>query len=109
MYSRKSSSAKSFADDYGIAHYFTDMDDAINHPDTEVVVIALPNNLHEVAVMACVRAGKNVLCTKPLGRTAAEAKRMLDAVERAGIFGGYLEDLCYTPKFLNNFAGAFVF
>jgi predicted dehydrogenase len=39
-----------------------------------------------------------VLCTKPLGRTAAEAKRMLDIVEDAGIFAGYLEDLVYTPK-----------
>ena len=41
-----------------------------------------------------------MLCTKPLGRTAAEAQRMLDAVEKAGVFGGYLEDLCYTPKTL---------
>ena len=45
-------------------------------------------------------AGKAVLCTKPLGRTAAEAQRMLEAVETAGVFGGYLEDLCYTPKTL---------
>jgi predicted dehydrogenase len=39
-----------------------------------------------------------------LGRTAAEAKRMLQMVESAGIFGGYLEDLCYTPKFLKSLA-----
>ena len=45
---------------------------------------------------------KHVICTKPLGRNAEEAKRMLDAVEEAGIFGGYLEDLCYTPKFLKS-------
>jgi predicted dehydrogenase len=38
--------------------------------------------------------------TKPLGRNAAEAKRMLEAVESAGIFHGYLEDLVYTPKSL---------
>jgi predicted dehydrogenase len=40
------------------------------------------------------------MTTKPLGRNAAEARRMLDAVEQAGIFNGYLEDLVYTPKFL---------
>ena len=45
-------------------------------------------------------AGKAVLCTKPLGRTADEARRMLETVEKAGVFGGYLEDLCYTPKTL---------
>ena len=53
-------------------------------------------------IMACGAAGKAVLCTKPLGRTAKEAKRMLDAVEEAGVFAGYLEDLCYTPKFLKS-------
>ena len=41
-----------------------------------------------------------MLCTKPLARTAAEAKRILDLVESAGVFGGYLEDLVYTPKTL---------
>ena len=78
------------------------MTEAIDHPDTDVVVIALPNHLHEEAVAAAARAGKAILCTKPLGRTAAEAKRMLEAVEKAGVFAGYLEDLCYTPKTLKS-------
>ena len=64
------------------------------------MIVALPNHLHEEAVTAVAKAGKAVLCTKPLGRTADEAQRMLEAVERAGVFGGYLEDLCYTPKTL---------
>ena len=59
-----------------------------------------PNNLHEAAVMLCCKHKKAVITTKPLGRNAAEAKRMLEAVEEAGIFNGYLEDLVYTPKFL---------
>jgi predicted dehydrogenase len=50
-------------------------------------------------MLAC-KHKKAVVTTKPLGRNAAEAKRMLDAVEAAGIFHGYLEDLVYTPKFL---------
>ena len=78
----------------------TDMEEAIRHPETDIVVVALPNHLHEEAVMAVAAAGKAVLCTKPLGRTADEARRMLEVVEKAGVFGGYLEDLCYTPKTL---------
>ena len=62
-------------------------------------MIGLPNQLHEEAVELCATHGKAVLCTKPLARTAEEAKRMLDTVER-GVFGGYLEDLVYTPKTL---------
>ncbi|HET7000569.1 MAG TPA: Gfo/Idh/MocA family oxidoreductase, partial [Puia sp.] len=65
-----------------------------------VVCISLPNNLHEAAVMLCCKHKKAVITTKPLGRNAVEAKRMLEAVEKAGIFNGYLEDLVYTPKFL---------
>ena len=104
VYSRSKDSGQKFADDFKFPHVITDMAEAINHPDTETVVISLPNHLHEEAVLACAEAKKNVLCTKPLGRTAAEAKRMLDAVEKAGVFGGYLEDLCYTPKFLKSCA-----
>lgn len=100
VYSRRQESAASFARDYGVSHFTTDLEEAVNHPDAGVVCIALPNNLHEAAVMACVRAGKAVMTTKPLGRNAQEGLRMMQAVEEAGIFNGYLEDLCYTPKFL---------
>jgi len=48
----------------------------------------------------CARHGKAILCTKPLARDAEEAKRILDTVESAGVFAGYLEDLAYTPKTL---------
>ncbi|MEN9950850.1 MAG: hypothetical protein RLY85_1602, partial [Bacteroidota bacterium] len=100
IYSRREEQAKKFAEDYGCDHYTTDMEESIAHPDVDMVCISLPNNLHETAVMLCIKHKKAVITTKPLGRNAAEAKRMLDAVEQAGIFNGYLEDLVYTPKFL---------
>lgn len=100
IYSRKEESAKKFASDYKVAHFTTVLEDAINRPEVEVVCISLPNNLHEEAVMLCCKHKKAVMCTKPLGRNATEARRMLEAVEKAGIFNGYLEDLVYTPKFL---------
>jgi predicted dehydrogenase len=76
------------------------MEEAISHPEADVVCIALPNNLHEAAVLLCCKHKKSVITTKPLGRNSEEAKRMLLAVEEAGIFNGYLEDLVYTPKFI---------
>ncbi len=100
IYSRREDAAKKFADDYHCDHITTNMEEAIAHPDVDVVCIALPNNLHEEAVMLCCKHKKAVISTKPLGRNGEEAKRMLLAVERAGIFNGYLEDLVYTPKFL---------
>jgi predicted dehydrogenase len=100
IYSRREESTKKFANDYNVAFATTNMEEAINRPEVEVVCISLPNNLHEEAVMLCCKHKKAVMTTKPLGRNAAEAKRMLEAVEKAGIFNGYLEDLVYTPKFI---------
>src|SRR5215203_1585735 len=100
VYSRRQESADTFATDYKVAFSTTVMEEAINKPDVDVVCIALPNNMHEEAVMLCCKHKKAVITTKPLGRNGAEAKRMLEAVEKAGIFNGYLEDLVYTPKFI---------
>ena len=103
IYARKDENAKKFAADYGCTHFTTDMDAAIAHPEVDMVCIALPNYVHEEAVMLCCKHKKAVITTKPLGRNGAEALRMLQAVEAAGIFNGYLEDLVYTPKFLKAF------
>ena len=93
VYSRIEERGAAFRERWGIPESTTDMAAAIEHPDTDVVVVGVPNFLHEEAVGLAAQAGKAVLCTKPLGRTADEAKRMLEAVEQAGVFGGYLEDL----------------
>jgi predicted dehydrogenase len=99
-YSRDLERARRFAGEWDIPKATNDMAAAISDPDTDVVVIGLPNHLHEEAVRLCAEAGKAVLCTKPLARSGAEAYRILSTVETAGIFAGYLEDLVYTPKTL---------
>jgi predicted dehydrogenase len=100
IYSRREESAKKFAADYAVPYWTINMEEAIARPEVDVVCVSLPNNLHEAAVMLCCKHKKAVIVTKPLGRNAVEAKRMLDAAEKAGIFNGYLEDLVYAPKFL---------
>ena len=100
VYSKSEARAKAFRERWSIPESTTDLKAAVQHADTDVVVVGLPNYLHEEAVGLAAAAGKAVLCTKPLGRSADEARRMLETVEKAGVFGGYLEDLCYTPKTL---------
>ncbi len=102
VFSRSQETVDRFAKDYKVEASFTDMEQAVAHSDSEMVIIALPNFQHEEAVNLCVKHKKPVICTKPLGRNADEAFRMMKAVEEAGIFAGYLEDLCYTPKFLKS-------
>jgi predicted dehydrogenase len=100
VYSRSAERGAAFRERWGVADSTTDLKAAIERPEVDVVVVGLPNFMHQEVVSMVAAAGKAVLCTKPLGRNAAEAKVMLDAVEKAGVFAGYLEDLCYTPKTL---------
>ncbi len=102
VYSRSKENAEKFAGEWNIPNFCTDLDEAVNDPESDVVIIGIPNHLHKEAVIKAAQAGKAILCTKPLGRNAVEAKEMLQAVEKAGVFGGYLEDLVYTPKTLKS-------
>jgi len=104
VYSRTEVNAKKFAADYNVPHYTTSIKECVEHKDVDAVIIGLSNDMHLEAVLTSAAAGKHVLCTKPLGRTASEALQMLQAVQKANVVGGYLEDLCYTPKFLKSLA-----
>jgi predicted dehydrogenase len=98
VYSRSAQRGAAFRQRWDVPESTTDMKAAVEHEDTDCVVVGIPNFLHEEAITLAAQAGKAVLCTKPLGRNAHEARRMLQAVEKAGVFGGYLEDLVYSPK-----------
>jgi len=100
VYSRSQERGAAFADRWNIPHYTTSLEEAITADDITAVVVALPNDMHLDAIRLAAESGKAVLCTKPLARTGAEAKEILDIVAEAGVFAGYLEDLVYTPKTL---------
>src|SRR5215216_5302348 len=67
IYARREESAKKFATDYGCSIWGTDMEEVISNPEVDMVCIALPNNIHETAVMLCAKHKKAVVSTKPLG------------------------------------------
>jgi predicted dehydrogenase len=96
--------ADKFANEFGIPRSTAEMAEAIRDPEVDTVIVALPNFLHKKAVLLAAEAGKAVLCTKPLAINGHEALEMLEAVEKAGVFHGYLEDLVYTPKTLKALA-----
>jgi predicted dehydrogenase len=104
VYSRSEERGAAFRERWGVPVATTSVEEAVGHPDVDTVVVGLPNHMHVEAVEAAAAAGKAVLVTKPLARTAEEARRILEIVEGAGVFGGYLEDLVYTPKTLKAIA-----
>jgi predicted dehydrogenase len=98
--SSKLENAKKFAEEFGIPRWTDDMAKAIQDSEIDTVIIGIPNYLHKKAVLLAAEAGKAVLCTKPLAISGPQALEMLEAVEKAGVFHGYLEDLVYPPKTL---------
>jgi predicted dehydrogenase len=82
---RTESLVRQAAERYGYAAAYTDWHDLVADPGVDLVDNGGPNNLHAEVCIAAAEARKPVLCEKPLGRTAAEAKSMLEAVERAGV------------------------
>lgn len=70
---------------YGYERHSTDWHDLISDPDVQVLDNGGPNDAHAEPCIAAAKAGKHIICEKPLGRTAEEARRMLDAVTQAGV------------------------
>ncbi len=77
--------AKDAAVRFGFESSTADWRRVVEDPSIDVVDIATPNNAHAEIAIAAAQAGKNIICEKPLARDAAEARGMLDAVEKAGI------------------------
>lgn len=74
-----------FAKNWGYASAETDWRKLIGRKDIDLIDIASPNDTHAEIAIAAARSGKMVMCEKPLGRNAAEAKAMTDAVESAAV------------------------
>ena len=88
-----------FADRHGVAKWMTDYRELVQLDEVDVVLLALPNYLHCEACCAAAEAGKHVICEKPMCTTMAEADRMIEACELAGVMLMYAEELCFAPKY----------
>ena len=82
---RDEGKARAFAAQWGFDSVETDWRKLVARPDIGLVDIASPNDTHAEIAIAAAAAGKMVLCEKPLGCNAAEAERMVEAVEKAGV------------------------
>jgi predicted dehydrogenase len=82
---RNAEKAGAFARQWGYQNVETDWRKVIASPEIDLIDIASPNDTHAEIAIAAAKAGKMVLCEKPLGRNAAEAESMTDAVEAAGV------------------------
>ena len=82
---RSADKVKAFADNWGWESVETDWRKLIERDDIDAIDIGSPNNTHRDIVLAAAKAGKMILCEKPLAMNAAEGLEMTEAVEKAGV------------------------
>jgi 1,5-anhydro-D-fructose reductase (1,5-anhydro-D-mannitol-forming) len=83
--SRDRGRAEEFARTHGAATALDDYAKMLADPAVDAIYIATPNALHAGQVIAAARAGKHVLCDKPLALTAADARRCVEECRSAGV------------------------
>ena len=94
--SREMSRAEDFARSFG-CEAFDSLDALLAHPDVDVLVIATPSGSHMEAAVAAAKAGKHVLCEKPLDVTLERVDAMIAAHREAGTQLGCTFQIRYTP------------
>jgi predicted dehydrogenase len=82
--SREANRAMFAAQQLGIPHSYGSYEALLRDPEVDAVYNPLPNHMHAEWTIAALEAGKHVLCEKPVGLSAAEARRMEEAARRAG-------------------------
>ncbi len=83
--SRHQGRAEATARQLGIPRAYGSYEALLADPDIDAVYVPLPNHLHAQWAIAAARAGKHVLCEKPLAMSAAEAQTIVDAGREAGV------------------------
>lgn len=82
---RTLASVKEASEILGWQEYATDWREVVNRKDIDVIDISTPGDSHAEIAIAAAKAGKVVLCEKPLANTVSEARLMVEAVEAAGV------------------------
>jgi predicted dehydrogenase len=91
---RTRGSVEAAAREYGWDEASTDWEEVVARKDIDLVDVCTPGDMHAPIAIAAARAGKAVLCEKPLANTVAEADRMLAAVEKARV----LHMICHNYR-----------
>ena len=89
--------AAGFAKRHGIPRAYTDYHELLRDPQVELISITAPNRLHAQITIDAAKAGKHVVCEKPLCLTLEEADAMIEACRKAGVLLLYAEELFFAP------------
>ncbi len=84
--SRSAERADTFGDRFGVPHRYSDIEDLMADDDVDAVYVATPHSSHESDTIRSLRAGKHVLCEKPMALNASQVERMVAEARHRGLF-----------------------
>lgn len=90
--------AKSFARRFNAEYCYTDYRDLLNNKEVDAVSIVIPTHLHKEVAIASVKAGKCVLCEKPLTLTLKDAEELAKEVKKTDVIFQYAENVRFAPS-----------
>ena len=97
--SRDESRAEAYAREYGLERAYGSYDALLGDPDVQAVYISLPNAMHVQWSIRALRAGKHVLCEKPLTRRPEEVEEAFDVADQEGRLLMEAFMWCHAPQF----------
>lgn len=97
---RNKTALKQFSEKFGWGHSETDWEKVIKDENIDIVDIATPNDLHRPIAKAAAKAGKHILCEKPMALDLEEAKEMYLAAKEAGIIHMMVFNYRFVPAIL---------
>lgn len=82
---------------WGIPDTYEDYNEMMKRDDIDLISVCVPNFLHHDVAIAAARAGKHVLCEKPLATSVEDAREIIDVCKKEGVKLVYAEDWCFAP------------
>ena len=98
--SRTRANVEAFGRKWGVSNIDTDYRKLLERKDVDVVVVAIPNDLHREVVVAAAEAGKQIIIEKPLARTLDDADQMIAACKKNRVKLMYAETIIFSPKYV---------
>jgi 2-hydroxy-4-carboxymuconate semialdehyde hemiacetal dehydrogenase len=95
---RRPEPTQAFAEQYGYRHWFLDVEQAVNQPEIDIVIITNPSALHAETALAALAAGKHTLVEIPITMNLADAERVVQTAEGNGLTLGVVHPLRMRPE-----------
>jgi predicted dehydrogenase len=89
-----------FSSQWGIPHTYEDYREMLARDDIDLVSVCVPNFLHHDVAAAAARAGKHVVCEKPLSTSVADARDLVEVCAAEGVKLFYAEDWVFAPSLM---------